>query len=393
MSDVIRDNKYVIAVHEGLSAGPYINLRNFLLEKSVENLFYVVHPHTYEKEFYKLSSRYELYKKGGFIKRKIAFHWRLPDPLLYMKDTFYTIFWITQSNEQYNLFIGIDPLNALAGLILRLLGRVEKVVYYSFDYFTPRFENKLLNYIYHTIDKLCVKFCDETWNLSDVMPKARQKYNNMSILSYNKQHTVPVGIWFYAAKRKKFEEINRKKIIFTGNLNPVLGVDLILRTIPKIIKKIPDIQLEIIGGGQEYENLIALAHDLKISKYIIFHGWISDRAKLEKLLSDASIGLAPFNTRLAGDKIRNADPAKLKDYALLGVPFIVTDAIANPEEIKKLRCGIVIKFDSDELANAVIKLLQNTKLLKEYRKNALKFAQQFDNENLFTKNLKRVLEV
>lgn len=392
MKDLIKDRKFIIAVHENLVVGPPYDLRIFLLEKPVEKLIYISHPLTSAKEFYKDVSKCEVYKRCKLTQKIKAFHWRLPDPLLYVKDVFYTIFWSVRFNEKHDLFIGVDPLNALAGLILRFFGRVEKVIYYAIDYFTPRFENKILNYIYHSIDKLCVRFCDETWNLSDVMATAREKYNNMPVKIYNRQHTVPVGIWFYRAKRKEFAKINKKKIIFTGHLNPVMGVDLILHAMPKIIKNIPDIKLEIIGGGQEYDSLRKLANDLNLDRYVLFHGWIEDRKKLENLLSDAALGLAPFNTKIPGDKIRNADPAKLKDYALLGIPFIVTDAIANPQEITDKKCGIVINYDKDQLAKAVIKLLTNQKMLKEYRDNALKFVKKYDNGALFTSNLKRILK-
>lgn len=391
MRNWISDKKIIIVVHEGMPVGSSYDLRRFLIESKIEKLLFIAHPLTFENEFYRFSSRYEIYKHGKFTKKGKSFHWRLPDVFLYVKDIFYTLIWSTKFGGKYDLFIGVDPLNALAGIILRFFGRTNKVVYYTIDYFTPRFENKILNAIYHRVDKFCVRFCDEIWNFSSMMAKARETYNNMPRSLYNKQYTVPNGVWFYQAKRKSFDKINKKKIIFTGHLNPMNGVDLILKAMPKIMKKIPDIKLEIIGGGPEYENLRRLARDLKLEKHILFHGWIGDRQKLEQLLSDAAVGLAPFNTNIAGNKVRNADPAKLKDYALLGIPFIVTNAIANPKEVVNMKYGIVIEYEKDQLARAVIKLLRDEKLLKEYRENALQFAKQYDNEELFLTNLKRVL--
>ncbi len=392
MRNWIADKKIVIVVHEGMPVGTAYDLRRFLIESKIEKLLFIAHPLTFENEFYRFSSQYEVYEHGKLINKGASFHWRLPDIFLYIKDILYTLIWSTKFDNKYDLFIGVDPLNALVGIILRIFGRTNKVIYYTIDYFTPRFENKVLNTIYHSIDKFCVRFCDETWNLSSVMAKARETYNNMPRSLYNKQYTVPIGVWFYQAKRKPFNKINKKKIIFTGHLNPMQGVNLFLQAMPKIIKKIPDIEVEIIGGGPEYENLRRLARDLQLEKYILFHGWIDNRQELENLLSDAAVGLAPFNTNIAGDKVRNADPAKLKDYALLGLPFITTNAISNPKEIMDMKYGIVIEYDKDQLAKAVIKLLRDEKLLKEYRKNALQFAKQYDNEKLFLTNLKRALE-
>jgi len=391
MRDWIADKKIIIAVHEGMPIGSAYDLRRFLIESKIEKLLFIAHPLTFENEFYKFTSRYEVYEHGRFINKGVSFHWRLPDIFLYIKDALYTLIWSTKFNSKYDLFVGVDPLNALAGIVLRFFGRTNKVIYCTIDYFTPRFENKVLNAIYHSIDKFCVRFCNETWNLSSQMAKAREKYNNMPRSLYNRQYTVPNGVWFNQAKRKPFNKINKKKIIFTGHLNPMQGVDLILQAMPKIIKKITDIEVEIIGRGPEYENLRSLAYDLQLEKYILFHGWINNRQKLERLLSDAAVGLATFNTNIAGDKVRNSDPAKLKDYALLGIPFITTNAIADPKEVMDMKYGIVIEYDKDQLANAVIKLLGDEKLLKEYRENALQFAKKYDNEKIFLTNLQRAL--
>lgn len=91
------------------------------------------------------------------------------------------------------------------------------------------------------------------------------------------------------------------------------------------------------------------------------------------------------------DKVKNADPGKIKDYTSAGLPVITTKAIYTWRDIEKFKCGIVINYNEDELAKAVILLLQNVNLLLQYRKNAVKYAKQFDWEKLFTENLIRVM--
>jgi len=388
-----KDSKAVIVVHEAIPVGPSHDLRDFFLEHQIQELLFIAHPLIFLKEFYKKSSRYEEYKTGKLTAKKTAFHYRLPDVLLYGKDFFYSILWCLLQKAKYDAYIGIDPLNAFAGLVLRKLGKVEKVVYYSIDYFTNRFDNKILNKIYHLIDKLCVKYADETWNLSPMMALARQKYSHMDRKIFNRQLTVPVGVWVHKVKRKRFSEINRKKIVFIGSFLPLMGIDLILKAIPIIARKIPDIQLDIVGGGPEDEPLRQFTANLKMDKNIRFYGWVSEKERLEKILSDAAVGIAPFNTLILDDQVRNADPAKLKDYMSWGMPVIVTDAIVNSKQIENARCGIVIQYNVKELADAVIKLLLDEKLLKEYRRNAIRFVEQFDYERIFNDNLNRLLGV
>ncbi len=167
----LKSKKFVIILHEGLPVGPSHDLRKFLLDNSIGKLLFIAHPLTYVKEYYKKSSKYEYYQDGKLIENIAAFHWRFPDAVLYCKDFVYSIIWCFGKNEKYDIFFGVDPLNALAGLVLKKLGRVEKVVYYTIDYFSQRFPNKIVNSLYHFIDKICVRYADETWNLSPSSPQ------------------------------------------------------------------------------------------------------------------------------------------------------------------------------------------------------------------------------
>ena len=74
-----------------------------------------------------------------------------------------------------DLFVGIDNLNALAGIFLRKLGAVRRVAYYVIDYTPRRFANPLLNRLYHWIDRTCVRHADVIWNLSSRMHKVRAR--------------------------------------------------------------------------------------------------------------------------------------------------------------------------------------------------------------------------
>lgn len=387
----LKRKKIVIALHEGLPVGPSHDLRKFLLDSSVGTLLFITHPLTYIKDYYKESSKYTYYQDGGVIREKKAFHWRLPDVLLYCKDLIYSIIWCFGQNEKYDVFFGVDPLNALAGIVLRKLGRVDKVVYYTIDYFSQRFSNKIVNKLYHVIDKISVGIADETWNLSPVMIQAREKYNNMDRKSYNRQKIVPIGVWFYKIKRKPFRKIDKNKIIYIGHLAAYMGVDLVLKALPKIIKQIPKVTLEIIGSGDAEKSLKDLARNLQITKHVKFYGWVHERKRIDEILSDGAVGLAPFNTTLLHDQVKNADPAKLKDYMAFGMPVIVTNAISNTKQLEAYKCCLVIDYDIEALTNAVIKLLQDEKLLKEYRDNALSYAQQFDYGRIYSENLFRLL--
>ena len=388
----IKSCNILVINHEHRKGGVGHVLRDFLLEQYVKNLLFIAHPLLYAKEMYKESSYFEFYTKGKLIKKSKGFHWRLPEPILYFKDFIYSIFWVYKTGLRYDCIVALDPLNSIAALILKFLGKAEKVVYYSIDYFPTRFNNPIMNRIYHLIDKISVRFCDETWNVGGRMSKARSEFNNMKGPKYLKrQHHVPIGVWFSRIKKKPLDKFDDRRLVFAGHFISYMGVDLVIKSLPKIIKKIPNIKLDLVGGGEEKQAWQKLAKKLGVEKNINYQDWISDRENFHLYLSDAAIGLAPFNINILDDKVKNADPGKIKDYASVGLPIITTKAIYTWKDIEKARCGFIINYDKRDFVNAVLKLLTNRDLLLEYRKNALEYARQFDWEEIFTKNISRVL--
>lgn len=391
MNKISRKNNIIIACHETLPCYQAESLRTYLLTEYKNDILFIAHPLLDTVESYNRSTRIEYYKNNKLILKKNAFHWILPKTFLFIKNMLYTFYWSMKYSHRWDIFYGFDCIDVLVALFLQRIGKIDKVIYQVIDYYPTRFQNKLLNWLYFQFDKICVRYADETWNVNETMVEAREKKMGMKKEIYNKQYTVPMCVWVNRVDRKPFSKINKKKIIFRGSLIPMMGVDLIIKAMPIILKAIPGVTLEIYGDGIERKKLENEAAKYKVSKHIKFYGWIRDRKSLEELMSDAALGIATFNTKILDDAVRNADPSKIKDYTLMGMPVIITRALSNYAQIEKLRCGIAVDYDAKDLAAVVIKLLSNEKLLKEYRENALKFVKQFDCTKVFDENVGRIL--
>ncbi|TSC88484.1 MAG: glycosyltransferase [Microgenomates group bacterium Gr01-1014_5] len=369
---------------------PGADLKKFALAHGCSNLLYITHPLLLLKESWGLSSERELYESKKGLKTSKFSHWIMPEILLYIKDIICSVVWTLNTKQIYDIYFGINNLNAFSGLVLKKLGKVRKVVYYTIDLYPERFTNPLVNWIYHQLDKFCVKHCDETWNVSPYLTKYREK-QGITGTSYSRQFTVPIGIWFDDMQRIPSSKRKRSKIVYVGHLKDFYGVDLAINSLPLVRKEIPSAYLEIIGGGEEQATLEKLAEKNGISRFIKFYGW-KEKKEAENIIADSAIGLAPFNTLIIDEKIKNGDPAKIKDYLALGVPVVMTNASLNASAIADAKCGIVIEnYDAQEFADAIVKLLKNDKIWEEYQKNALVFIQKFDWNYLFSKNISRLI--
>ena len=87
-----------------------------------------------------------------------------------------------------------------------------------------------------------------------------------------------------------------------------------------------------------------------------------------------------------------ADPGKLKSYMASGLPILLTDVPHNAKEIEKKKCGKIISTDPKNISKAVIEIMSDKKKLNQYQKNARDYAREYDWENIFSDNLKRVLK-
>lgn len=375
-------SKAVIVIHEATTGIAY-DLRDYLLKSGIQELLFIAHPLLYLKENFKKSSRYELYRNGKLVKRKAAFHWILPEPLLYIKDFFYTVLWCMAISNKYTIFFGVGNLNAFSGNFLKLLNRIDKVIYYVIDYVPQRFNNKLLNGIYHRIEKLCAKKSDWIWNLSPRMIEARSKRWNMN---FPNQLVVPHGVHIARIKRVFFDKINKSEILYMGMLLEKQGIQLVIESLPYILKKIPNLKLTIIGKGPYEYHLKELVKKLSLEKYIEFLGYIPSHQDLENRIAKAAIAIALYNREY--DQFSYfADPGKIKNYLGAGVPVILTDVPYVAREVVKAKCGFIIEYSKTELIHVLTEYFRDKQLMRTYRKNALDFAEKYDWDIVFAKAL------
>jgi len=379
------NKKIVIATHYWADYGPGQALREYLLAHNVRTLLWIQHPLMYSKRL--SGSGYEVYKNGKKVKgykKKIR---KYPPVISYIKDFFLTIWFTLITKEKFDCFIGINNLNAFAGLFLKKVGVVKKSVYYVIDYTPKRFENKWLNWIYHKIESICALKCDEVWNLSPKMIEAREKFKG--IKANRKHKIIPMGIWFDRIKRIEFEYINKHQLVFMGHIIKKQGVQFVIYAIPEIVKHIPDFKFLVIGEGEFLNELKKLVKDLKIDKFVEFTGYIKNHTVVEKLIAKSALAVALYEK---GDLERNftyySDPGKIKVYLGAGVPVLLTDVPYNAKEIKKKKCGKIVEPEPKSIARAVVELMKNEHVLEEYRKNAIEYAKQFDWNLIFKEVIK-----
>lgn len=377
----------VIATHEYATGFPQ-HARTYLFEHSTGELLYIHHPlHPEFRE--ETRSGYEHYNGNRHIRSIKSRQETQFNTLFFIRSFFRDIWWVLMSRKKWDIYIGVNNLNALAGIVLQKLGYVRKTVYYTVDFIPHRFSHVLLNKLYLWIDKQCVMHCDETWILSPRIREGRRHVLKLSPQYDAKQIEVPEGIWLSRIKHIPFSDIRRHTGVFVGVLLERMGLQLVLQAIPKILKKIPDFTLIVIGKGAYEDELQRIVQQLGIQRSVEFMGYVEKFSDVERIVSRCAVGFAPYTTEKSG-LTYFADPAKTKTYLGCSVPVVMTDMFHNARDIEQAGAGIVVEEKAGQIADAVITIIYHAETLKEYRDRARAFARHYDHDVLFKKHLGRL---
>lgn len=345
----------------------------------------------------------EIYKAGKLVKQSQPFITsRLLSPFLklitspetsimFKARDFLSIleFALQNGQNKYQLFIGLESINALAGIFLRKVGMVEKVVYYVSDYSPTRYKLKWFNDLYLWLDRFAATHSDFIWDVSLAMMPARAKAGFDPRKAARVIH-VPNALFPKQINYLPDSKIIPNSLVFVGTLGKINGPDLAIKALKIVLRSVPDATLHIYGGGEpDMSRLNKLTEKLRLNNRVIFHGFISDQVKLSKETSKYAIGLAPY-LAIPGSPRWWADATKIRLYVAAGLPIITTKVPPLGKEVEADGAGIITKDTPKDTAKAILKLLKDKELLNKMKKNATARARDNTWENTYSQALKRM---
>ncbi len=142
-------------------------------------------------------------------------------------------------------------------------------------------------------------------------------------------------------------------LITHGSLMEIYGVQTLIRAVPLLIEKIPNLNVKVVGDGEYRSQLERLAQSLEITKYVDFVGHV-DQAEVPGYITKADIGIVTILV-----KENPMLPNKLFEYLDLGKPII---SAAIPAITTYFDDSSVMFFkpnDEHDLARCVLELYKN----------------------------------
>lgn len=212
--------------------------------------------------------------------------------------------------KKLNLDIVHTQTEFSAGLLGRFIAKLYNIpvvhtyhtMYENYvHYLTGGKMERIASNLAKKMSKLYCKNCDELIAPTEKTKNALKSYGLKKDIN-----VIPTGISLKKFKKKINNNIlnNLKYKLGIINDNPILlyigrlakekSIDIIIKNMPLVLKKVPDVKLLIIGDGPEKSNLKKLSQKLEISNTIIFAGekpWseIQNYYKIADIFVNASI--------------------------------------------------------------------------------------------------------
>jgi len=173
---------------------------------------------------------------------------------------------------------------------------------------------------------------------------------------------------------------------FMGSLKPHRGVASMLEAYARIMRKIPNSRVRIIGDGPERPELEAMCQSLRIHNRVQFTGAVAP-VEVPHQLGEMDIALAPYHND--GEGCFSA--LKICEYMASGLPVIASDISPVNRVIEHLKTGLLVPpGDVDSIVQSVIWLHRNpglsTRLAEHGQRQAL-------GGYTWSANARRVLEL
>jgi len=158
-------------------------------------------------------------------------------------------------------------------------------------------------------------------------------------------------------------------ILYVGRLKRYKSVDVIIRALPEVVGRVPDVRLVVAGSGDAMGELKRLALSLNLDRRVVFTGYVSGADKVDWMRrSHVIVNPSPRE----GWGLTNIEANAC------GTPAVASDVDGLRDSVRDGVTGLLFPYgDHRSLAERLIRMLTDDALRKTMAVNALAWAETF----------------
>ena len=211
-----------------------------------------------------------------------------------------------------------------------------------------------------------------------------QLINNLKINTT----VIPNGFskWDEVSRIENFDVVGNPVLTTVGNVTERKGQENVIRLIPDLLKKYPDIHYHCVGIPTEVERFKQLAVEFKIADKVTFHGRLSTNDVYNILLKTDVFVMMSTETK-TGD-VEGFGIAILEANNL-GIPAIGSKGCGIEDAIFHGKSGFLVNIDIfDEFESALQEILENK---SRFKNEAIKWSEKFTWDSIVEKYIKALI--
>lgn len=211
-------------------------------------------------------------------------------------------------------------------------------------------------------------------------------------LGYNRANTTVFNNSILPNSNRQFNQIDVSEYNLPDNYICTVGrpsyqknIEMMLRVVSQVKKKVTNLHLVIMGVGEYSPNkdaVVSLIKELNLDKNVTLINWI-EREKIFSIIDKSKLYIS--TSRYEGL------PYSIIESLSLSKACVVTDCDGNRDLVKDGYNGFLIKNNDEILmVNKIIELLENKELRTNFEKNSLEF---FNKEFNLEKNISKLEDI
>lgn len=181
--------------------------------------------------------------------------------------------------------------------------------------------------------------------------------------------------------RKKYGiKNNEKLVLYLGRMHKSKGIHLLLDAFFDLSKEVNDIRLVLIGPNDgDQQSLLESIQMLEINDRVLFTGFITEDEKIAAFV-DSDVFVTPNFSGF---------PITFLEACACSTPIITTNMGDRLDWIHD-KNGYVVKYDKDQLRNAIFRILSDKELKNRYGEEGRRLVNEEFNLNNITRKIENI---
>lgn len=302
-------------------------------------------------------------------------------------DAIISVPFLLATCRRYDLLVTAGLNLALLGIFLRWIGLVRCVAFVVMDYWPRKYNSPVWSDIYRRVYGWCSTHVDSVVDVAPTIEAARV-LDGIRVHP-SKRMTIPHVIDPAAVGSLPRDHLELDSLVWTGAVTPQCGFDLVLEAVELIAPQRPGITIHITSYTPFPNHLWRVIQKKGLERHFRFLGYIRDELEFSRTVRRFRVGLAPYSPR--GDTVKRfAGVARPWTYIANGVPPVMTRVPYDAEEIERSGAGIIIDYQPDQLAEAILRLLTDEDLHEACRQRGLALVRSRAPQPVFAAMLTRL---